>query len=301
MTRWIWILIPILISIFVGGSVHAQGIIVGRVLEIHSRQPVPGVTIMVAGSSLGASSATDGKFSIQIPRDTCKLMVQCVGYEPQSINARVDDSTRIFVKVQCNIDFFHRRSVELSIYTGVINTPLGGNMKLLFPYVFKAKNMLPAPRIEVGYQMGGRDYQQRATIALDELFVNCDFDISLLSNFQKIHLAQEPLDFERYTLGVKRLPINGSFRLPIYLGAGLMNYRTESVLNKKIGFELGTQKLIFRHQYILLAGKIAWWQSFWQYQASIEKDATRYSLAAEFNIIKGYQEVNLRIGYKFSY
>ena len=169
MTKWIWILIPILISIFVGGSVHAQGIIVGRVLEIYSRQPVPGVTIMVAGNSLGASSATNGKFSIRIPRDTCKLMIQCVEYEPQSVNACVDDSTRIFVKVQCNIEFFYRRSVELSIYTGVINTPLGGNMKLLFPYIFEAKNMLPALRIEVGHQMGGRDYRQRATIALDEL------------------------------------------------------------------------------------------------------------------------------------
>jgi CarboxypepD_reg-like domain len=60
--------------------------ITGVVLDAETQEPIPGVTILLKGSSVGVSSDADGRFSLDVPAGTWVLQIQSVGYKPREVH-----------------------------------------------------------------------------------------------------------------------------------------------------------------------------------------------------------------------
>src|SRR5215471_17317229 len=75
--------------------------ITGRVIDANG-QPLPGVSVTIKGTQFGATTNTNGDFSIVVPDDKAVLVFSYVGYDSQettvgsraSINVTLQTSTR---------------------------------------------------------------------------------------------------------------------------------------------------------------------------------------------------------------
>jgi TonB family protein len=55
-------------------------LITGRIIDQQSGQALPGVTVQVKGTNIGASTGTDGTFSLAVPKQNNTLTINSVGY-----------------------------------------------------------------------------------------------------------------------------------------------------------------------------------------------------------------------------
>lgn len=86
-----------LITLFLYGSVNAQNIISGKIISGESQSPLPGVTIMVKGTSNGTVSDNNGRFSIKAPRDAT-LIFSFISFK--TVEIPINGRTQINVTLQ---------------------------------------------------------------------------------------------------------------------------------------------------------------------------------------------------------
>ncbi len=60
--------------------------VTGTVLSASGGDPLTGVTVMIKGTTQGALTNLDGKFSLSVPGDSMFLMVSYIGYETQEVS-----------------------------------------------------------------------------------------------------------------------------------------------------------------------------------------------------------------------
>lgn len=63
----------------------AQGTLTGKVIDSEMNAPLPGVNVIVVGSSKGASTDFDGNFSIKVTEGTGELRISYVGFAAQIV------------------------------------------------------------------------------------------------------------------------------------------------------------------------------------------------------------------------
>jgi outer membrane receptor protein involved in Fe transport len=92
--------------IFLAGTLHAgtTGKISGTVIDEKTKEPVIGATILVDGTTIGASSDVEGNYVIpNVSPGTYSLAVSSIGFRKQRIQ-----------NVQVNVDFTTRINIQLS-------------------------------------------------------------------------------------------------------------------------------------------------------------------------------------------
>ncbi|UOR05318.1 SusC/RagA family TonB-linked outer membrane protein [Hymenobacter aerilatus] len=67
------------------GQAQANRTITGKVIDANSTG-LPGVTIIIPGTTVGTSSGSDGSFELQVPAATTTLSVSSVGYTSQRVD-----------------------------------------------------------------------------------------------------------------------------------------------------------------------------------------------------------------------
>jgi iron complex outermembrane receptor protein len=69
------------------GSVSAlgQATVSGTIVDSASRQPLPAVSVMVKGTTLGTQTTSDGKFTINVPANASTLVISSVGYGTKEV------------------------------------------------------------------------------------------------------------------------------------------------------------------------------------------------------------------------
>ncbi len=97
--RWLVLLIVILVGGAAGLRAQTTGKVAGTVTDQETGDPLPGVNILLEGTSLGAASDEDGHYYIlNVPPGTYTLRAQMIGYEI----VRVTD-VRVSVNLTSNI------------------------------------------------------------------------------------------------------------------------------------------------------------------------------------------------------
>jgi TonB-linked SusC/RagA family outer membrane protein len=94
-------------------SVSAQTTVTGQVTEGTDKTPLPGVSVLVKGTTSGTSTDSDGKFSISVPDNNAVLVISFIGYATQEIA----------VGTQTNIDI--QLSEDVTQLNEVVVTALG--------------------------------------------------------------------------------------------------------------------------------------------------------------------------------
>jgi len=67
--------IVLLLCMLIFSPLFSQKRITGRVVNKNDEQPVADASIEVKGASIGTKAATDGSFSLNVPRDDSRLPV----------------------------------------------------------------------------------------------------------------------------------------------------------------------------------------------------------------------------------
>ena len=82
-----WIAAAWAVAVLVlSGPAVAQGFpVTGQVVSADDRQPLPIVNIVVVGTTIGAATDTDGRYSITVPSETDSLRFSFVGFETQTV------------------------------------------------------------------------------------------------------------------------------------------------------------------------------------------------------------------------
>lgn len=91
-----WTLVAFASAAILGASARVAGAqtgtVTGRVTDAHTGTPVATAQITVAGSTLGTSVGTDGRFRLtSVPVGTHEIRVRSLGYAPGSVNVTVTD------------------------------------------------------------------------------------------------------------------------------------------------------------------------------------------------------------------
>lgn len=84
-----------------GINVQAQNNIIKGTISDARNLPLPGVTILIEGTTLGVVSDNDGHFSITIPRRPAVLILSSVGYKTRRIT--LTDQTTLTIQLQEDI------------------------------------------------------------------------------------------------------------------------------------------------------------------------------------------------------
>jgi TonB-dependent starch-binding outer membrane protein SusC len=80
------------ILLFVASAAMAQNrTITGTVTSKDDGLPIPGVSVKVKGTNIGASTGANGKFSLSVPANSASLEISSIGYLPVTINIGSSD------------------------------------------------------------------------------------------------------------------------------------------------------------------------------------------------------------------
>ncbi|MDX2432490.1 MAG: TonB-dependent receptor [Bacteroides sp.] len=95
MKRFIIFLIAVMGS---SGLLFSQNIeITGSVSDASTGEPLPGVNIMVKGSSTGSATDVNGVFSIMVPSEKSILLFSYVGYTDQEVQIGIQRDIQVFL------------------------------------------------------------------------------------------------------------------------------------------------------------------------------------------------------------
>ena len=73
------------VALLFGLSVSAQQKNISGTVKGEDGAPVPGVTVMIKGTTVGASTGIDGKYSFNYSQANPVLVVSCIGYQTQEV------------------------------------------------------------------------------------------------------------------------------------------------------------------------------------------------------------------------
>ena len=115
-------LLPICL-ILLSGSLFAQEIVLkGKVYDKGSNEPLPGATILIAGTTNGTISDVNGEFTLRLGSGETDLIVKYLGYKDVSISTNASGSTLLEV----SMDELNSQLAEV-----VISGQLQGQQKAL--------------------------------------------------------------------------------------------------------------------------------------------------------------------------
>lgn len=83
-------------------SVLAQSSLSGSVLDSKSKQPIPGVNVVVQGSTNGTSTDFDGKFQLSNLKKGDKIVFSFIGYKNATVNYESQKSLNISLEEDAN-------------------------------------------------------------------------------------------------------------------------------------------------------------------------------------------------------
>ena len=80
------------------GSAFGQSTVTGKVTDMTSGEALPGVNIIVKGTSIGTATSADGMYTLNVPADADTLVFSYIGYLAQNI--AISGRTEINVRLQ---------------------------------------------------------------------------------------------------------------------------------------------------------------------------------------------------------
>ena len=87
-----------------GSALLAQRTITGQVTDAENGESLVGASIIVEGTSIGASSDFDGNFSLNVPATATALRISYTGYETQTVSLGASNVMNFSLKISGNLE-----------------------------------------------------------------------------------------------------------------------------------------------------------------------------------------------------
>lgn len=120
----------VLLFLVVGFSAFAQQNVSGRVTSTNDGTPLPGVSVVVKGTTTGTSTDADGRFTISVPDNSAILVFSFIGFTTQevsvgtqtSINVQMGEDTQELSEVVVTAFGLEREKKSLTYTTQQVGT-----------------------------------------------------------------------------------------------------------------------------------------------------------------------------------
>lgn len=136
-----------MLMVVCASTVSAQVTVTGQVLD-ENNQPVIGASILVKGTSKGAATDVDGRFTVQAPSRESVLKVTFIGYQPQEVPAAAA-GTIVLKPVAENLD-----EVVVIGYGSVKKSDATGSVQAIKPDELNKGNRVTAQDALIGKMAG---------------------------------------------------------------------------------------------------------------------------------------------------
>jgi len=132
-STWSYFLVFILLLAMAvpGGAQSFKGKIMGKVVDAQTKEPLPGVNVLVEGTILGAATDEDGVyFILNVPAGTQSVIAQMIGYQTvikRDVEMVVDRTTVVNFELQMTaeemapVEVVAERSAVIKDLTGTAN------------------------------------------------------------------------------------------------------------------------------------------------------------------------------------
>jgi len=278
---------------------YGQIKISGKVCDNNTEESLVSVNVIELGTENRTSTDINGNFALTVSNSESLIEITYIGYKKREI--RVSDKTYFEIKLKedCFLDFFDYNDICLGLSSGILNNPIGG-----FGY-------LKLPISKVGLMYGEFDYQSNlkgnykleAHTGLLHIVADCEYNGDVYVNYRKIE--NQDFDFNNYSLiGKLNLSKPRIFQndLTLYFGYGISTLKTPNMnYNNKSGYILGIGSFIGRPLNININLTGTYWTKYWEYVGEIKWEHKNILISMNYDRIKDYNELNLKLGYIFNY
>ena len=79
-------LLAITLMLFSLGAFAQNRQVTGTVTDADGGAPLPGVNVLIKGTTIGTATDADGKFSLNVPQNAATLVFSFVGYTDQEVS-----------------------------------------------------------------------------------------------------------------------------------------------------------------------------------------------------------------------
>jgi hypothetical protein len=247
--------------------------------------------IIEKGTTNGTISNNYGEFELIVTDKNAILTVSFVGFQPKEVKINGQSNLSIILKESCNIDWFDYNNIGFGLLSGLINTPLGGQLNLSFVPLKK----LPLIKTFFSYQSDlKRNNYLNGSIGLYHLFVTCDFNADINFNYKKLEYEQK-LDLSTYNISTD---LNLK-KIGLIVGLGSLRKQIDHKL--KYGPTLGFKKNTSRPLWLNIEAKSTLNKHFIETNIEVSRQFKSLTTFLRFYSIKSFNELSLGVNKDFSY
>ncbi len=272
-----------------------QDIITGTVFSKEDGSPLPGVNVVIKGTQNGTTTTGDGTFSLTIADPGSVLVFSFIGYVTREYPLNGQTTVSLTMKLDCIRDYFDVQRIGIYAVSGIIHTPIGGQLELAFPAYF-GKGTLTAG---IGYQS---DFDSNeflnAQAELKHFIWTCNFDMDAGWYYRRVKFGDD------FNSGVHSFETNMDFgRLKFITGYSHLSLNNLETTDKQSlsGLVIGIGSWIGGPLRLSWFTKAALYKDDIEYMGQLRRDSRHVNIFARFYKLNSFMELTLGIGMEIGY
>ncbi len=257
--------------------------------------PLPGVNVIIKGTKIGTQTDFNGNFKISVPDSLNVLSFSFLGMVPLEYKLKDEKNLEIFLKEDCNIDWFDERHIGFYLNSGLINNPVGG----LFHFSFTPNYNWPTIKTGISYQTNLKENKfLNAYLNFHHLFVSCDFNADINSSLRNLEYDNN-IELTAYSVETS-LNFN---RFSAIIGLSTIDYNktSENENINSIGPTFGLGTWIGQPFLMSVSAKTTIYKNLSEYHAEIKKQYKGVYGFLKYYKVNDFNELSLGIGIELSY
>jgi hypothetical protein len=277
-----------------GITAFCQVTVVGTVISKEDQSALPGVNVVEKGTENGTVTTNDGTFSLNVTDPNSILVFSFIGLVTQEVRLNGQINISIKMKLDCIKDFFDTNTIKLFARSGLINTPVGGQLEFSLPYFGKG-----TVNSGISYQTNlDKNHFLNGQIELNHFVWSCNFEMDAGWYYRAVNFGNS-FDSRAYSLETK-LNFGGPTFITGYSNLFINNIEINNQETSS-GLLLGLSTWIQRPLGVLVTGKVALYKNNTEYFGQISRDSKHVNLFVRFYKLNSFTELSVGIGTKFYY
>ncbi|BDX38727.1 hypothetical protein CYCD_20820 [Tenuifilaceae bacterium CYCD] len=278
--------------------------ITGTVISKDDNIGIPGVLVVVKGNEgVGTSTDMDGKFMLDVPDSDVILIVSFVGMKSKEVKLNGQRYLTIVMKSDCHMDSFDHQLIGFSVSSGVIHSPIGGEVDFSFPAFFRSTTL----KAGMSYQTNlHKNEFINAQVEFDHVIFQCDIRMDLkwyyhkFSDNNSLHSTSYSFESHVMFLDINDWNIND---IGLIVGYGENSYES---INKGIrivstGPTIGVRAYLANPLHATVAAKISVYNGVALYQGEVNRLFRKFSAFARYYQLDSFVELSLGVGIDINY
>jgi hypothetical protein len=285
----------LLAALTLATTAWAQVTITGTVVSREDHSPLPGVNVFVKGTQNGTNTQIDGTFSLTVAEPNPLLVFSFIGMVTQEVPLNGQIKVFVRMKADCIRDYFDVQRIGIYACSGLINTPVGGQLDLAFPPYFGKGTLVGG----IGYQTDfDRNRFLNAKAELKHFVWTCNFDMDVNWYYRKVDFEDE-IKSRAYSVETNF----GLRRLILIAGYSNLRLSNPETINQRTlhGPVVGMGSWIGGPLRLTLIAKAAIYHGHLEYIGQIKRESRSVNLFLNFYKLESFTELSLGAGKEFGY